>query len=144
MKSEYMDWFLNNIKDKEFTKRCKYDRKYQFYNFSRNEVPFDSNFHSYLKSFVNDIEFEYDTYHIHKWKVGSFFNEHIDNRANKKFAYVCELRESKCKTKLLIEDTEVAEAWFDVYTKHTVPVITDGERISLTIFAKKINNKKLI
>ena len=52
MKLEYIDWFLNNIKNKEFTKRDKYGRNYEFYNFSRDQVPFDSNFHSYLKSFV--------------------------------------------------------------------------------------------
>ena len=144
MKLEYIDWFLNNIKNKEFTKRDKYGRNYEFYNFSRDQVPFDSNFHSYLKSFVKDTEFEYDNYHIHKWKVGSYFNEHIDNRDNRKFAYMCELQESKCKTKLLVEDTKLEEGWFDVYTKHRVPTITDGERISLTIFGKKINNKTMI
>ena len=57
---------------------------------------------------------------------------------------MCELQESKCKTKLLVEDTKLEEGWFDVYTKHRVPTITDGERISLTIFGKKINNKTMI
>ena len=140
MTQEYIDWFLENIKDKEFTKidapSKLYGRKYEYYNFGRNEVPFDSEFKLYLQSFVNVIDFEYDCYHIHKWNVGSYFSVHHDDRENRKFSYVCELQESDCKTKLLVGDEPTEEAWFDVYTKHEVPLIKKGQRISLTIFGK--------
>ena len=140
MKEEYKDWFLNNIKDKEFTiidmPLKRYGRKYEYYNFGRHEVPFDLELNSYLQDFVGDDNFEYDCYHIHRWKVGSYFSTHHDDRENRKFSYVCELQESNCKTKLLVDNILTEEGWFDVYTKHEVPPIKDGERISLTIFGK--------
>ena len=140
MITEYKNWFLENIQTKEFTKvdmpLSQYGRKYEFYNFGRHEVPFDSEFETYLQSFVNDTDFEYECYHVHKWDVGSFFDLHHDDRENRKFSYVCELQESECKTKLLIEDTPTNEGWFDVHTNHQVPIIKSGQRISLTIFGK--------
>ena len=140
MKQEYKDWFLESIKTKEFIKvdmpLSKYGRKYEFYNFGRYEVPFDSEFQTYLHSFVNDTDFVYECYHIHKWDVGSFFDIHHDDGENRKFSYVCELQESDCKTKLLIDGIPTNEGWFNVHTKHEVPVITEGQRISLTIFGK--------
>lgn len=148
MKKEYKDWFLESIKTKEFTKidmpLSQYGRKYEFYNFGRHEVPFDLEFQTYLQSFVNDSDFEYECYHIHKWDVGSFFDIHHDDRENRKFSYVCELQESDCKTKLLIDGIPTNEGWFNVHTKHEVPVITEGQRISLTIFGKNKIKRTLI
>jgi hypothetical protein len=140
MKHEYKKWFLENIIDKEFTQidlpYRQYSRKYEYYNFDRHEVPFDSDFEKYLIQFVQTNDFEYDCYHIHKWGVGSYFDEHIDERVNRKIVYVCELQESKCKTKLIVENKEKEEDWFGIYTNHTVPKIKEGERISLTVFGK--------
>ena len=31
--------------------------------------------------------------------------------------------------------------WFDVHTYHSVPIIKKGERISLTVFGKKVIKK---
>lgn len=148
MKQEYIDWFLENIKDKEFTKievlSKKYGRNYQFYNFGKHEVPFDLDFELYLQNFVNDTDFEYDCYHIHKWNEGCYFSTHHDDRENRKFSYVCELQESDCKTKLLVENQPIEEGWFDVHTNHEVPKIKKGQRISLTIFGKNKNKKVLM
>lgn len=148
MKTEYKDWFLENIKDKEFTSidipSKTYGRKYQYYNFARNEVPFDLELKSYLESFVGDTNFEYDCYHVHKWDVGSYFAIHHDNIENRKFSYVCELQESECKTKLLVNNILTEEGWFDVHIKHEVPQIKKGQRISLTVFAKHKNKTTLM
>lgn len=148
MKQEYKDWFLENIKDKKFVltnvPSPKYGRKYEYYNFGRHEVPFDAEFRTYLETFVGDSNFDYDCYHIHKWKVGSYFDEHIDDRENRKFSYVCELKESECKTKLLVNNVLTEEGWFDVHTNHRVPKIQKGKRISLTIFGKNRLKKSLV
>jgi len=147
MKQEYKDWFLDNIKDKEFTKIDSptkiYGRKYEYYNFGRHEVPFDSEFKLYLESFVGEDDFDYECYHIHRWNVGSYFDSHIDDRENRKFSYVCELKESDCKTKLLVNNVLTEEGWFDVQTEHRVPKIQKGERISLTVFGKNKLKKTL-
>ena len=146
MKSEYKLWFLQNITNKVFTlthnKLGGVSRKYEYFNFSRTEVPFDTEFFEFLKSYVGQSNFTYDAYHIHRWKSGYFFDEHIDDRADRKFSYVAELKESECKTKLLVENYPSEEAWFDVRTKHTVPKVKEGERISLTVFGKKIQEIK--
>ena len=148
MKSEYKSWFLNNILDKEFTQvyipSKNYGRKYKFYNFSRKEVPFDNKFFMYLSEFVGMTNFDYDCYHIHKWDKGDYFDEHIDDRANRIFSYVCELKESECKTKLIVENTLTEDNWFDIYTKHYVPKIQQGQRISLTVFGRKKKQKPLL
>lgn len=148
MKKEWISWFLENIKDKEFTKinapAKKYGRKYEYYNFGRHEVPFDLEFESYLQEFVDNSDFEYECYHIHRWKVGSYFDSHIDDRENRKFSYVCELQESECKTKLLVDNVLTEEGWFNVQTEHRVPKIEKGERISLTIFGKNKLKKVLM
>lgn len=140
MKQEYKDWFLENIKNKQFTEinmpSKTYGRKYEYYNFGRNEVPFDSELQTYLENFVKDKDFDYDCYHVHRWNVGSYFSIHHDARENRKFSYVCELQESECKTKLLVENILTEEGWFGVNTKHEVPKIKKGQRISLTIFGK--------
>lgn len=148
MKQEHKEWFLNNIKNKNFIEthipRKKYGRKYEYYNFGRDEVPFDSEFQLFLENLIGDDNFVFECYHIHRWKIGSYFSTHQDNRENRKFAYVCELKESDCKTKLLVENKEVEEGWFDVHTNHEVPKIKKGERISLTIFGKNKLKKTLM
>ena len=141
MKQEYKDWFLNDIKTKIFesTSYLRYsygNRKYEHYNYDRSDIPFDDDFNEYLISLVGDSSFDYNIYHIHKWKPGYFFSEHNDNRDNRKFAYVCELQESECKTKLIVNGNPLTEGWFDVHTKHELPTILKGERISLTVFGK--------
>lgn len=144
MEARYINWFLTNIEDKRFTKISQRYMKYEYYNFSRDDVPFDTEFKSFLESYIGDTDFDFECYHIHKWNVGSHFDEHIDDRENRKFSYVCELQESECKTKLLVNTTESNEAWFDVKTKHTVPKIQKGQRISLTIFGKNNLVKSLM
>jgi len=148
MKQEYKDWFLENIKDKEFKKiksfSKSYGRQYEYYNLGKHIVPFDFEFKKYLESFVNDNNFDYDCYHIHRWSEGCYFDEHIDDRENRKFSYVCELQQSECKTKLLVENKPIDEGWFDVQTLHMVPKIKKGERISLTVFGKNKIKKRLI
>ena len=113
MITEYKEWFLENIKDKIFTREDysykNVSRKYEYYNFARDEVPFDSDFESFLKSIIGNDDFTYECYHVHKWKVGDFFEPHHDNRENRKFSYVCELQESDCKTKLLVENNPINE-----------------------------------
>lgn len=142
MKTEWVKWFLDYISDKDFTLQNNtysgIKRNYSFYNILSTEVPFHNDFFSYIQNLTNINKFTIDTYHIHKWEVGSYFSEHEDNREKRKFAYVYELQESKCKTKLLVNNRPVNESWFDVLTKHEVPMITDGERISLTVFGKSI------
>lgn len=140
------EWFLPNILDKKFTYTINSygnaERRYEYYNFLRKDIPFDKEFNEYLVTLTKDTNFTYQVYHIHKWKEGYFFNEHIDDRANRKFAYVCELKESECKTKLLVENKPLEEGYFGVTTKHRVPVIKSGERISLTVFGSNIIERK--
>jgi len=148
MKKEWVKWFLNYISDKKFVIEnipyYRIKRNYQYYNIKSTEVPFHKEFFDYLTEFTNIDDFIFDFYHIHKWSVGSFFSSHIDNRDNRKFAYVCELQESNCKTKLLVEDKPTDESWFNVHTKHEVPKIKDGERISLTVFGKNKQGTRLL
>jgi len=140
MKKEWVKWFLDYISNKKFvienTSYFRIERNYQYHNIKASEVPFHNEFFDYLIEFTKIDDFIFDFYHIHKWNVGSFFSPHNDKRDNRKFAYVYELQESNCKTKLLVEDKPIDESWFNVHTKHEVPKIKDGERISLTIFGK--------
>ena len=148
MKQAWINWFLKNIHDKDFTQinmpLKKYGRKYEYYNFGRDEVPFDLEFQSYLQNHINSDNFTFDCYHIHKWKEGSYFDSHIDDRENRKFSYIFELKESDCKTKLLVKGISIEEGWFDVQTEHRVPKIKKGERISLTVFGKNKLKKTLM
>lgn len=140
MKKEWVKWFLSYVSNKTFevenTPYFRIKRNYQYYNIKTSEVPFHKEFFNYLVEFTKTDDFNFDFYHIHKWSVGNFFSSHIDNRDNRKFAYVCELQESNCKTKLLVEGKPIDESWFNVHTRHEVPKIKDGERVSLTIFGK--------
>lgn len=146
MKKEWIDWFVKHVSNKEFTlENIPYfniKRNYSFYNINSSDVPFHSEFFEYLKKYTGIDDFTFDIYHIHRWVKGSFFSKHIDNRDNRKFAYVYELQESECKTKLLVNNNSVNEGWFDVHTNHEVPTIISGERISLTVFGKNFNNTK--
>lgn len=148
MNTGFKNWFLDYTSHAKFIQLehslSNINRKYEYYNIQREEVPFDSAFNRYLENLVGNTDFTYDLYHVHKWKVGSYFDPHIDARDNRKFAYVCELKESKCKTKLLVNDKQVEESVFSVYTEHKVPEIKLGERISLTVFGKNIKNKRLL
>jgi hypothetical protein len=139
-------WFLDNIQDKVFKKtvvsKPRVERKYEYFNFTRSQVPFDSEFSDFLIDYVGDSDFTYELYHIHKWYAGSFFDTHYDRNANRKFGYVCELSASDCCTKLLVEDTPVTEAVFDCDTLHRVPVIKEGLRISLTVFGVNTDKHK--
>ena len=137
MEQEWVDWFLENIKSKTFTPEKRKHCQYEYYNFYKDNVPFNREFHQFLSKQIGDNKFDYDVYHIHKWNEGSFFKTHIDDRDNRRFALVQEL-------KLLVEGIKTEYALFDVHTEHSVPVIKKGERISLTVFGKKIIKKGLI
>lgn len=140
MKNKWKDWFLNYIEDKEFITEDYpfYDvkRNYQICNIEPSDVPFHEEFVNTLKNLTGAEDFAIEQYHIHKWSKGNYFTEHIDDRDSRIFAYVCELKESDCKTKLLVNREPKDEAWFDVQTKHEVPKIKEGTRISLTVFGK--------
>ena len=144
MEQEWIDWFLENIKSKTFTPEKRKHCQYEYFNFYKDDVPFNREFNQFLIKRIGDNKFDYDVYHIHKWNEGSFFKTHTDDRDNRRFALVQELKESECKTKLLVEGAETEYALFDVYTEHSVPIIKKGERISLTVFGKKIIKKGLI
>ena len=140
MNLEWKNWFLDYTGNREFfTEQFPFydiDRNYQIYNINPSEVPFHEEFVNNLKDLTGIEDFAVEQYHIHKWSKGSFFTEHIDDRDDRIFAYVCELKESDCKTKLLVNGEPTEEAWFDVRTRHEVPEIKKGVRISLTVFGK--------
>ena len=144
MEQKWIEWFLENTANKTFTIEKRKHCQYEYFNYHRDNVPFDTQFNQFLSRLVGDSKFNYDVYHIHKWKEGSYFNEHKDDRDNRRFAYVHELQESDCKTKLLVNGTAKEYDWFDVHTYHSVPVIKKGERISLTVFGKKLIKKVII
>lgn len=144
MNQEWVKWFLENILDKNFIEEKRKLCSYEYFNFYKDDVPFHDEFRNFLIDLVGDDKFEYNVYHIHKWKKGSFFKTHTDNRANRRFALVYELKESDCKTKLVVEGISKNYGLFDVNTEHSVPKIKKGERISLTVFGKKINKKGVI
>lgn len=146
MKDEWKDWFIDFISDKNFTlTNTSYSgisRNYKFYNIDKIYIPFHDEFRTFLKQYTGVNDFTYDTYHVHLWEEGSFFSTHKDDRDDRKFAYIYELQESDCKTKLSVEGKNIEEGWFDVYTKHEVPLITKGTRLSLTVFGKHTKNNK--
>lgn len=148
MQNFYKQWFLQNIKDKRFKhtviKEPRVARSYSYFSFSRTQVPFDSEFYAFLKDYTGIKEFTYDYYHIHRWRVSDFFDVHIDKRENRLFGYCCELQESDCKTKLLVKNKPVDEAWFNNETLHNVPKIKNGVRISLTVFGLKPDSGKTL
>lgn len=149
MKDTWKEWFLTYVNDKDFTLTDSpysgIKRNYRFHNINKKYVPFHAEFKEFLKNYTGVGDFTYDTYHVHTWQEGSFFSKHKDDRDDRKFAYVYELQESECKTKLEVEGNKITEGWFDVFTKHEVPVIKKGKRFSLTVFGKHTNiNKEVI
>lgn len=144
MNKDWINWFLLNTLARDFvTKKTKHCH-YEYCNLYKDKVPFHDEFKNFLTKYIGDTKFYYDVYHIHKWKVGNYFSEHTDNRANRRFAYVHELKESECKTKLLVEGVSLDFGLFDVHTLHSVPKIKKGERISLTVFGKNKKEKVII
>lgn len=139
MKQEWKDWFINNrLEEQTFVEYD--DRRYQYTNFHITNVPFHKELQEYIFS-LNEITkgTEYDVYHVHTWNEGDFFGEHIDNNFRRKWAYVCELQESECGTSLIVEGIDKKEGIFDSNTKHSVPTIQKGTRISLTVFGSRPN-----
>jgi hypothetical protein len=139
MKQEYKDWFIRNRNiDQESYNRP--DRSYKYTNTHYSKVPFHKELKEHIYSFEGiDISTEYDTYHIHTWKEGDFFNEHMDNNFRRKWAYVCELKPSECNTKLVVNGFEMEEGVFSSTTLHRLPKIQQGTRISLTVFGSTIS-----
>lgn len=134
MKQEYIDWFINNRESKQ-VKVDFPDRRYVYTNKYYTEVPFHTELKEYIYSLDDITQYtEYHYYHIHTWKEGDFFKEHIDGNYRRKWAYVCELQPSECKTKLVVDGLEMEEGIFDAFTLHRVPKIRQGTRISLTVF----------
>lgn len=137
MKQEYIDWFLKVDKPTQGYYDLD-DRKYSFVNLFKDEVPFHNELSTYISSLHSIPNTYYELYHIHTWKEGAFFDEHIDNNFSRKWAYVCELKPSECNTSLLVEGKEFKEGVFDSNTRHSLPPIKKGTRISLTIFGLPI------
>ena len=135
MKDEYKLWFINEIDNLPKQTWVGNGRSYTSYSIYKKDVPFHSELKKYIYSLdevTNDTD--YKIYHIHVWKEGDYFNEHIDNNFNRKWSYVCELRPSECNTHLLVNGNEMIEGIFDSNTLHEVPIIKKGYRISLTVF----------
>src|SRR6056300_570897 len=140
MKQEHKNWLLNHVEGKQFTQSINKgkhgSRRYNYFNVHRNDVPFDDEFNNTLVELLGDSNFDYTLYHIHKWHEGCFFSTHTDERENRRFAFMSELQESTCKTKLLVENKPVVEGIFLSNVRHEVPVIKQGTRLSLTVFGK--------
>jgi hypothetical protein len=139
MKQEWKDWFIQNRDIKQEHKKFD-DREYKFTNFYFKDVPFHEELKQHIYS-LNAITKNtvYDLYHVHTWEEGFYFGEHIDNNFRRVWSYVCELQESECKTTLLAEGNEMKEGIFTNTTKHEVPKIQKGIRISLTVFGSTPN-----
>ena len=133
MKQEFKDWFLNTDKpiQGEYTLE---DRKYSFINFYKDEVPFHSELRDYIFNLHPFQNTYYDLYHLHYWNEGDFFKEHIDDNFGRKWAYVCELKQSDCNTSLVVNGESIKEGVFDSKTPHYLPEIKKGTRVSLTVF----------
>ena len=139
MKQEYKNWFIQNRNIDQESYNWP-DRSYEYTNIHYSKVPFHKELKEHIYSFEGiDISTEYDTYHIHTWKEGDFFNEHMDNNFRRKWAYVCELKASECNTKLVVGGFEMEEGVFDSFTLHRLPKIQQGTRISLTVFGSTKN-----
>lgn len=134
MKQEYKDWFIEN-RSKEQEIYNWPDRSYSYTNIYYKDVPFHNELKEHIYSYnVVSPDTHYDTYHIHTWKEGDFFDEHMDNNFRRKWAYVCELKPSECNTKLVVDGIEMEEGVFSSTTLHRLPKIQQGTRISLTVF----------
>lgn len=148
MKSEYIEWFINKSAElanshSHLKYVGKYEKSigvyYEYINIHKNLVPFHNDLFNYITS-LDDItkQTNYDMYHIHYWNEGNYFVEHVDDNFNRKWAYVCELKPSECNTHLLVNGFPFLEGIFDSQTKHEVPKIKKGKRISLTVFGTPI------
>ena len=136
MKEDWKRWFLNKVENAQNSDFYDLeDRKYQFLNLYKDEVPFHKELRNYIFSLnSNDEATDYEVYHIHTWNEDDFFLEHIDNNFKRRWSYICELQSSQCNTSLLVEGKPLKEGLFDSNTKHEVPKIQKGTRISLTVF----------
>lgn len=140
MNKEWKDWFILNRLEEQ-TRVERKDRKYEHTTLSIKDVPFHEELKKYIFSLSNLTKgTQYNYYHIHTWKEGDFFNEHVDNNNKRVWSYVCELKESECKTSLLVEGKKTKEGIFDCNTKHEIPIVTKGTRISLTVFGSPFKN----
>lgn len=137
MKQEYVDWFLKASENTQAYYNLS-DRRYSYINLYKTKVPFHNELEEYIFSLHSFNDTYYEQYHVHTWNVGDYFNEHIDSNFNRKWAYVCELKPSDCNTSLLVEGKEFKEGVFDSFTKHNLPPIKKGTRISLTVFGSAI------
>lgn len=142
MKKEWKQWFIDNVTiEREHGEYNWEDRRYMYINIYKDLVPFHEELREYIFSLNSSQEpTDYDTYHIHYWNEGDFFSEHIDNNFKRRWAYVCELHPSDCNTSLLVEGKPLKEGLFDSNTKHEVPKIKMGTRISLTVFGSLPNS----
>lgn len=140
MKEEWKEWFISKINE-EVEEYDLDDRRYSYLNLFYTEVPFHEELKKYIFS-LNPLneETDYEVYHIHIWKEGDFFEEHIDNNFNRRWSFVSELQSSECGTTLLVEGNPLKEGLFDFKTKHEVPKIQNGTRISLTVFGNLPNS----
>ena len=139
MQKLWVEWFISLFNLKLTLKELS-DRKYYFLNIDKSNVPFHTDLSNYIYSLDNITEeTTYSTYHLHKWEQGCYFNEHIDSRIGRKWAYVYELQSPICGTSLLVEGRPEKECLFNSNTLHRVPVIQQGTRLSLTVFG---HNKK--
>jgi len=134
MKTEWKSWFVDQLYELS-GEYIRDDRSYSYKNIEIDEVPFHTELKSYIYSLSNITDdSQYKVYHIHKWEVGDFFDEHTDNHFNRKWAYVCELHQSLCNTSLIVDNNPIKEGIFSSTTLHRLPKIKNGTRISLTVF----------
>jgi len=142
MKEEWKTWFIENIDSS--THAGQYDmedRRYLYVNFFHEVVPFNQELREYIFSLNTSEEpTDFEVYHVHLWNEGDFFSEHKDNNFKRRWSYICELQPSKCNTSLLVEGNPLKEGFFDSNTKHEVPKIQKGTRISLTVFGSLHNS----
>jgi len=140
MKEEWKEWFISQINE-EVEEYDWDDRRYSYLNIFYKEVPFHEELKEYIFGFnPSKEETDYQVYHIHIWNEGDFFEEHIDNNFNRRWSFVSELKPSECETTLLVENKPLKEGLFDFKTKHEVPKIQKGTRISLTVFGSLPNS----
>lgn len=133
MKQEFINWFISK-KNNLGGNFCSSDRRYSYVNFSKDNVPFHEELKNHIFSLHLFTNTYFNTYHLHIWNEGDFFDEHIDNNFGRKWAYVYELQPSLCSTSLVVNGKEIKEGVFDSNTPHFLPPIKQGTRISLTVF----------
>ena len=134
MKEEWKKWFISQLISISGTYDWK-DRSYSYTNIDVEDVPFHKELMKHIYS-LDEItcDSQYKVYHIHKWSVGDYFDEHMDNNFNRKWAYVCELQPSDCNTSLVVDGFPIKEGVFSSTTLHRLPKVQEGIRISLTVF----------